>query len=152
MSAYTDFEEERIKHLELIQGVISRLGNDGFLMKGWALTVTGVFLGFAVDKESWPLALTALVPTATFWGLDAYFLRCERLFRCLYSRVRAMDESIEPFFMAATGAGFIEQASKLCADVVSWWKTLWSGTLRAFYGSMVIASFLVLVLIICQQD
>lgn len=42
MSNYQDFDEARIKHLELIQAVIGRLGINGFLMKGWALTVAGV--------------------------------------------------------------------------------------------------------------
>lgn len=41
---YESFEDRRIKHLELIQAVVGRLGNDGFLMKGWALTVAGAFL------------------------------------------------------------------------------------------------------------
>lgn len=152
VSDYSTFEDSRIKHLELIQAVISRLGNDAFLMKGWALTVAGAFFGFAVNKENWPLALTGLVPTATFWGLDAYFLRCERLFRCLYSKVRAKDEAIMPFFMAATGEWFVEQASKREDNVASWWKTLWSATLRAFYGAIVVAGLLVVSLIIWQQD
>jgi hypothetical protein len=73
---YGSFEPERIKHLELIQAVVRRLGNDGFLMKGWALTVAGAFYGFAINKSKWQLAVAALVPTAIFWGLDSYFLRC----------------------------------------------------------------------------
>lgn len=50
-----------------------------------------------------------LFPTAAFWRLDAYFLRCERPFRCLYSKVRAKDEAVKPFFMGATGNWFIKQ-------------------------------------------
>ena len=36
-------DEVVVKHLELIQAVITRLANNSFLMKGWALTVTGAF-------------------------------------------------------------------------------------------------------------
>jgi len=35
----------------MVQAVITRLGNDSFLVKGWAVTVNGVFLGFAVSSK-----------------------------------------------------------------------------------------------------
>jgi hypothetical protein len=41
-----------LKHLEFIQAVITRLANDSFLRKGWALTVAGAFYGFAVKGTS----------------------------------------------------------------------------------------------------
>jgi hypothetical protein len=71
MNEYSDFDEARIRHLELVQGVISRLGTNSFLVKGWAITVSGAFLGFAITEKKWGLALISLVPTALFWGLDA---------------------------------------------------------------------------------
>jgi hypothetical protein len=91
---YADIDASRQKHLELIQGAIDRLGGNGFLLKGWAVTVAGAFLGFAVDARNPLLALVAILPTVAFWGLDAYFLRCERLFRRLYrDGVRSMPRS-----------------------------------------------------------
>jgi hypothetical protein len=151
---YPNFGNERIKHLELIQAVVGRLGNDGFLMKGWALTVAGAFYGFAINKSNWQLAVAALVPTAIFWGLDAYFLRCERLFRCLYSKVRAKNPDIKPFFMGATGKWFVEQfaARGEDDDVVSWLHTVWSGTLILFYGAIFGSGLLVTVLLVCDKD
>jgi hypothetical protein len=151
---YSNFGDERIKHLELIQAVVARLGNDGFLMKGGALTVAGAFNGFAIDKANWHLALASIFPTVTFWGLDAYFLRCERLFRCLYSKVRAKDQVIKPFFMGATGKWFTRLATggDNDDDVDSWWRTGWSGTLLAFYGAIVLAVLAVITLIICHND
>lgn len=41
-SGYESFEDQRIKHLDMLQAVIGRLGNDSFLVKGWAVTVAGV--------------------------------------------------------------------------------------------------------------
>ena len=36
--------ESKLKHLELIQGVINRLGSDSFRMKGWTVVlVAAVF-------------------------------------------------------------------------------------------------------------
>jgi hypothetical protein len=62
--------------------------SDSFLMKGWALTVAGAFYGFAVKGTAWQVAAIGLMPVVVFWGLDAYFLRQERLFRGLYDQVR----------------------------------------------------------------
>jgi len=84
-----------LKHLEFIQAVITRLANDSFLMKGWALTVTGAFYGFAVKGTSWQVAAIGLMPVLVFWGLDAYFLRQERLFRGLYDQVRQRNPAVE---------------------------------------------------------
>jgi len=128
MSGYDDFEDHRVKHLEFIQAVVGRLGNDAFLVKGWALTVAAAFIGFGVSSHNWGLALASVVPTITFWGLDAYFLRCERLFRRLYAKVRRKDTDVEPFFMDATSERFIDSLSE-DDDVGSWGKTLKRRTL-----------------------
>lgn len=66
--------DDTVKHLEFIQAVVGRLGNNGFLVKGWAITVTGIFFGFAVDSHDWRLGLVSVVPIVAFWGVDAYFL------------------------------------------------------------------------------
>jgi hypothetical protein len=150
---YESFEDQRVKHLELIQAVVGRLGTDGFLVKGWALTVAGAFLGFAINKSNWQLAVVALLPATAFWGLDAYFLRCERLFRCLYSKVRAKDQAIEPFFMGATGDRFVKLASQGSdGDVESWWNTVLSRTLVAFYGAILVAGVVVGVLLALTEN
>lgn len=109
MTSYGDFDDARIKHLDLIQAAITRLAGNGFLMKGWALTLAGIFFGFAVESKEWRLALVSILPTVAFWGLDTYFLRSERLFRELYRRVATRDANIPPFFMDATGREFVEE-------------------------------------------
>ncbi|MDP9418588.1 MAG: hypothetical protein M3P53_00215 [Actinomycetota bacterium] len=91
--------EDRNKHLEFIQSVIARLANNSFLMKGWAITVSGAFFGFAVDRRSWRLAVLGILPVVGFWFLDSYFLWQERLFRRLYNAVRQNDPNVEAFSM-----------------------------------------------------
>lgn len=44
----------------MIQAAIGRLGNDSFLVKGWAVTVAGVFFGFAVNGSTSALAFASL--------------------------------------------------------------------------------------------
>jgi hypothetical protein len=33
-----EIDERRVKHLEMIQAVVARLGNNAFLIKGWSIT------------------------------------------------------------------------------------------------------------------
>ncbi len=87
---------ERIaKHLELIQGVINRLGANSFLLKGWSMTVLvgGSLLMVRLRSDQPLLALTLLVPVLGFWLLDAYYLLQERLFRDEYDRVRQQSDT-----------------------------------------------------------
>jgi hypothetical protein len=129
--------------MEMIQAVITRLASNSFLIKGWALTLTGAFLGLAVNKNSSGLAATALFPVTVFWALDTYFLRAERLFRVLFERVRTAS-GVEPFFMGATSEAFVATAPP---DAVSWWSTCRRLTLAGFYLLLTIATFLVLIVI-----
>ena len=95
------WDRARVEHLTLIQGVIGRLANNEFLVKGWAITVLGLFLGFAVQARESALALASIATTVLFWGLDGYYLYCERKFRDLYRRVQAFDPEVSLFTMDA---------------------------------------------------
>jgi hypothetical protein len=144
MTENSPIDEARMKHLELIQSVISRLGNNGFLIKGWSLTVAAAFFGFAVQSEN-PLLAAAYVPlAAVFWGLDAYFLRSERLFRELYRRVAEKDPTIPAFFMAATDPQRTDMAH---ASECRYRAVLWSMTLRSFYIAIMIVGLGVVLLL-----
>lgn len=102
MVAYNEFSEGQIKHLEMLQTVVARLGTDSFLVKGWAITVAGAFFGFAVSSGKWRLAAASVILTLIFWCLDTYFLRSERTFRILYDKARMSPATVPPFFMSAT--------------------------------------------------
>jgi hypothetical protein len=143
MHDYSSFEDHRVRHLEMIQGVISRLGTDSFLVKGWAVTLSGAFLGFAIQGEDSGLALAGLLPALVMWGLDAYFLGVERLFRALHNAVRTGNPPVEPFFMAATHPAFAASA----APKATWRAALLSPTLSLFYGTLVVSAVVVAVLL-----
>jgi hypothetical protein len=141
VATYEEFTDQQIKHLELVQGVISRLSTDSFLIKGWALTIAGVLFGFAIEKSSRGLALAAIIPTLILWGLDAYFLRLERLFRALYQCVQ--KKTVEPFFMGAHSDAFIESLDedeqKRCGRA----RSAVSGSLALYFGALIISAVLV---------
>jgi hypothetical protein len=142
MHDYSSFEDHRVRHLEMIQGVISRLGTDSFLVKGWAVTLSGAFLGFAIQGEDSGLAFAGLLPALVMWGLDAYFLGVERLFRALHNAVRTGEPPVEPFFMAATHPAFAKTAPN-----ATWRAALLSPTLCLFYGTLVVSTVVVAVLL-----
>lgn len=144
VTEYESFDGNRVKHMEMIQAVVARLAGNSFLIKGWAITLTGAFLGFAVNKDDSGLAAAAFVAILVFWALDTYYLRSERLFRALYDRVRSNADAVEPFFMGATSSPFVGGVS---ADIASWRSTVLRLTLSGFYGLLIVATVLVLVII-----
>jgi hypothetical protein len=152
-TGYEDLEEGRIKHLEMIQAVVGRLASNAFLMKvGHWPSLSRFWDSLSTRRNE--ISAVALAPTVIFWGLDAYFLRCERLFRRLYSKVRAKDNGIEPFFMAATGKRFVRDFASAsdADDVASWWATFWGKTLIPFYLTIVVSSAAVTLLLLCVAD
>lgn len=82
--------DNKIKHLEMIQGIISRMAKNSFALKGWAVTlVAGVFALASKDAEKL-FCLIAYAPILIFWGLDSYYLLQERLYRTLFNKVRTL--------------------------------------------------------------
>jgi hypothetical protein len=148
MTNYPNFDAQRIKHLEMIQSVIARLGSNGFVVKGWAVTIAAALIGLAVNSEDAELALVTLAPTLAFWGLDTYLLRSERLFRTLYEQVRTGSHHVAPFFMNATADAFINLLPPGSGrHVASRWRTAVRPTLWTFYASLSAAAILAAILI-----
>ncbi|MFD0318171.1 hypothetical protein [Streptomyces flavalbus] len=130
-------DEVRIRHLEMIQTIVTRMAGNSFLIKGWSLTVTGALLAYAVGNEESAVALVSILPVLAFWIMDGYFLYQERLFRRLYDRVRRPEEDIAPFHMdVAPGR---EKAGVLRAAV--------SPTLSIFYGPLLVAQVVALLVV-----
>lgn len=96
------FTDHQIKHLEFIQGVINRMGSNSFQMKGWMITIVSALLAIYAENNNMLYPLFGLLPTAIFWGLDAYYLQQERMFRGLYNNVAGIStpsREIMPFEM-----------------------------------------------------
>lgn len=76
-------------HLQMIQGVISRMAGNSFMLKGWAVTLISAVFALAAQGANPRIAFVAYLPAVTFWLLDAYYLWQERLFRRLYDATRS---------------------------------------------------------------
>jgi hypothetical protein len=122
--------EGRIKHLELIQAVITKMANNSFLIKGWCVTLVAGLLALSAKESNHTLVFIAYLPLLMMWGMDAFFLRQERLFRKLYDKCRAMLDAPADFSMSTTDLEKQEQ---------SWIRVMFSRTLLLFYGTMAIA-------------
>jgi hypothetical protein len=91
-----DGKERVIKHLEMTQGIINRLANNSFLIKGWSMTILSAAMLFIARVENINpvyLTLSFVIPVIGFWVLDGYFLWQERLFRGIYNDIRNKDDS-----------------------------------------------------------
>ncbi len=121
--------EDIYKHLDFIQLTITRMGANSFLIKGWTVTLVAALLAFTADKDKVITgAWICLIPSLLFWGLDAYYLRQERLFRKLYDVVRLREKT--DFSLHAHD---VEEAK--C--VQGWFRTMFTVTLMPFYGLLI---------------
>ena len=122
--------ESKLKHLEIIQGVINRMAGNSFLLKGWAITlVAALFALFAKDNNH-AYILIAYLPVIIFWILDGYFLSQERLLCNLYDDVRKFDEKEINFSMDTTNYKKDKQNS--------WVYSIFSTTLSWFYLPLIV--------------
>lgn len=81
----SDFSDSKIKHLEMIQAIITRMSQNSFSLKGWTITlVAGIFALSAKDSQI-SFFLISYVPIVLFWFLDSYYLQLERKYRVLYN-------------------------------------------------------------------
>ena len=127
--------EDRRKHLEFIQAVIARQAGNSFLVKGWALTVAAAFYGFAANKDAWPVAVIGIFASVAFGYLDAFFLRQERLFRCLYKAVIASGSTVSDYSMDTDP--YKRNSGSRWRDVLT------SGPLAVLFGTIVAAGVIV---------
>lgn len=126
--------EAKLKHLEMIQGIINRMASNSFLLKGWSVTLISALVALS-SKDSNPyFVYIAFFPCLAFWSLDGYFLWQERMYRKLYHEVsKKSDRSID----------FDMNATKFKNQIHSYFRTNFSITLSLFYGAI----FLVISLI-----
>ncbi len=137
-----DADEQKVKHLEMIQAVISRMAGNSFAIKGWSITLVSALFALAANDTNARYAALALLPALCFWGLDAYYLRQERLFRKLYDAVRTGQLIGTP---PAAVKDFSMNTRDLEASVDSWVCILKSRSIFWLHAPIVLAVVIVTV-------
>ena len=151
--------ERKLKHLEFIQNVITRMNTNSFMIKGWAVTLVAALFALSDKTHEHHLYLIAFIPVPLFWLLDGFFLATERRYRDLYKKVSKTEEANIDFDMNQyCDVSLIELKKnekwystnrfsnwwKLnLTKVLTWLSASFSITLILFYGVMLIVMFVV---------
>lgn len=105
--------EEKIKYLEFIQNIVTRMNQNSFMIKGWTVAIVSALLALYVDKENELFILISIFPVLIFMFLDSYYLWQERKFRHLYNKVLEENESKQiKLFSMNTNVG--NDCCKIC--------------------------------------
>lgn len=137
--------ENKIKHLEMVESIIERMGSNSFHLKGWTVALVTLVGGFASQGSDKRFFLIALIPLFAFWFLDAFYLQLERKYKILYKNVVETAENQINFNMdtrkiVCDG----EDAERIC-----YFNCLFSSTESLFYliiigAVVVLALFLIM--------
>ena len=60
--------ENKIKHLEMIQAIITRMNSNSFMLKGWAVTLVAGVFALASKEANEFYFLIAFIPVILFGG------------------------------------------------------------------------------------
>ena len=125
--------EAKAKYLEFLQATINRMASNSFLLKGWAVTLTGALLALTFKQTDRHYLIVSLAVLLLFWFLDGYYLSRERKFIALYDRVRRKNEEEIDFSME----------TRPFAKGCGWTRCSLSKTLLLFYGGLLVVHLLI---------
>ena len=58
--------EKKLKHLEFIQSIITRMASNSFLLKGWAITIVSALIAISIDKNNFGYLIISYFPILIF--------------------------------------------------------------------------------------
>lgn len=131
----------KIKHLELVQNVITRMANNSFMLKGWGVTLTAAIFALAGKSDNALYILIIFVSLLAFWGLDSYYLLQERLYRALYDKVRETSEENIDFSLKVAQNEFENKR-------IAYRNCFLSGTEAGFYLPIILGCIVLFVIIL----
>ena len=139
-------EEDRRKHLDFIQAVITRMSAASSNVKGWLLPVVTATYGFALIQHSRAVALLGLAAVVLFMFLDANYLRQERAYRRLYDTVAQGMRAVPRFSLDPSeaddpipaSAGWRERVGTVVGRWVPAWSVWSSWSILPFYGALLL--------------
>lgn len=135
-------EEDKRVHLQMIQGVISRMGGNLFYLRGWSIAIIAGVLALLSQNNSsddhmlTPLLILAII-ALMFWIYDGYFLAQERRYRGLYGDVRKKTGRID-FSMDTS------KYAKMIDNKIIW--CMFSKTIFPFYVLLLAATVYLIII------
>ena len=118
------------KHLEMVQGVISRMARNSVQMKTWTVSlVTAVFVFSGLsDDPHWLVAVGGCIPIITFWFMDAKYLQLERCYVKLHDAIVNGKQAIPGDLNYRS---YIQEIDTVFKVAMSW-------SISIFYGFLLI--------------
>lgn len=135
--------ERKLKHLDIVQGVINRMGQCSFLLKGWSVVLVSGLFALAAKEANALFVYVAYLPATVFWALDGYYLYQERLYRHLYEKIRALNPDEIDFAMDASHFRGQNKAT--------WAESMISKTMLLFHGILILTIVIVMIICIANQ-
>lgn len=128
--------ENKLKYLEFLQNVITRMNGNSFLIKGWTITLVSALFALAAKDANLKFAIISYIVIPVFWSLDGFYLSTERQYRALYCQVALIkkDEDIN----------FCMNASNFESEDRTWFRASFSKTLLLFYGFLFVITLIVM--------
>jgi 4-amino-4-deoxy-L-arabinose transferase-like glycosyltransferase len=121
------------EHLSMIQTIITRMGTNSFLIRGWAVTILAATFALAAKDANEYFVLIGYFVVPMFWLLDGYYLHQERSFPSLYDAVRKTSSQVEPFSMDT-------RTFRVSRD--NWFYSTFSKIMIVFHGSLLLVVYL----------
>lgn len=123
MTEFRDkWPEMRMKHLELVQNALTRMGTNSAGLKGYCMGIVAALIALAGAIQKPQLVFLGLPIVFAFAILDASYLALERGFREQYNELRLKPLDAQPdFHVQAKDASII--------------KALFSWSVLGFYGA-----------------
>jgi len=148
--------EDRRKHLELIQAVVSRMSAASSNAKSWLLPVVTATYGFALTSDSESVGLLGIAAVLLFGFIDANYLRQERAYRALYDVVAHGQRSVPAFTLSTAHADEPlpeiddpTRKQRVGVMVKRWvpgWRIWMSWSIAPFYGTLVLVGLGVVII------
>ena len=120
----------------MIQAIITRMAQNSFTIKGWALTLVVAMFAF-VPKTACLFVPIVIVPIIIFAFLDAYYLQLERRYRKLYDIVRNKEGEKIDFELKIT------DECKDCSN--NFIKCIFSKSILLYYSPILIVAIGIIV-------
>lgn len=149
----TSVDEDRRKHLDFIQAVVTRMAGASANAKAWLLPVVTATYGYALTKNSVSVALLGIGASLLFMFMDVNYLRQEKAYRRLYDTVARITREIPVFSLDPShtddsipdASGWLKKVGRLWRRWFPAWRTWLSWTIAPFYGALLIAGVVIVI-------
>jgi hypothetical protein len=130
--------DNKLKHLEFIQNIITRMNSNSFMLKAWTISLISALFALAANDANMNYVLVSYIASPVFWILDGFYISQERQYRDLYSDVAKKGQNEIDFSLDATDYNKGRN---------NWVSGIISKTLIPFYGISIVATLIVMFLI-----